>query len=136
MSGQRITKAENDKRIDMCLELRFQTNPPMLQKEWIQYCHETYNDKSEITYHKYWSDARNKYEEVWRSKLSNLLEPAIDELYSLLSSDDEKIRSRALDQIMKYSGNDIQQIEAKIQGNIELKWGGDEVKPTSSDSNL
>ena len=123
MAGSRITKAENDTRVDKCLELRFHTTPPMLQKQWVKYCHETYGDKSEITYHKYWSDARNKYEEVWRGKLNNLLEPAINELYSLLSSEDEKIRSRALDQIMKYSGNDIQQIEAKIEGTIELNWG-------------
>ena len=123
MAGSRITKAENDERIDECLKLRFNTNPPMLQKDWIQYCHETYGDKSEIQYHKYWSDARNKYEEMWRAKLSNLLEPAMNELFSLLSSDDEKMRSRAVDQIMKYSGNDIEKIEAKIQGNIELNWG-------------
>ena len=53
MAGQRITKAENDERVDKCLELRFQSNPPMLQKDWIKYCHENYGDKSEITYHKY-----------------------------------------------------------------------------------
>ena len=123
MAGEKLTKAEVDVRVDKCLELRFNTNPPMLQKEWIKYCKNHYGDKSEQQYHKYWSDARNKYEEIWRSKLSNLLEPAIDELYSLLSSDDEKIRSRALDQVMKYSGNDIQQIEAKIEGTIELSWG-------------
>ena len=50
----------------------------------------------------------------------------MNELFSLLSSDDEKIRSRAVDQIMKYSGNDIQQIEAKIDGNITLTWGDED----------
>lgn len=126
MSGKRITKAENDERVDKCLELRFQSNTPMLQKDWIKYCHNNYGDKSEIQYHKYWSDAKNKYEEAWRAKLGNLLDPAVNELFSLLSSDDEKIRSRAVDQIMKYTGEDIQKIEAKIDGTIELKWGDDE----------
>ena len=126
MPGKRITKAENDSRVDKCLELRFQANTPILQKEWVKYCHENYGDKSEITYHKYWSDAKDKYEEMWRAKLSKLLDPALNELFSLLSSDDEKMRSRAVDQIMKYSGNDIQQIEARIEGNIELNWGDTE----------
>ena len=126
MAGSRITKAENDDRVDKCLELRFHSNTPMLQKEWIKYCEKNYGDKSQQQYHKYWSDARDKYEEMWRAKLSKLLDPALNELFSLLSSDDEKIRSRAVDQIMKYSGNDIQQIEAKIEGTIELNWGEQE----------
>ena len=126
MAGQKLTKAEVDERVDKCLELRFQANTPILQKEWIKYCKAHYGDKSEQTYHKYWSDARDKYEEMWRAKLSKLLDPALDELFSLLSSDDEKMRSRAVDQIMKYSGNDIQQIEAKIEGTIELNWGEEE----------
>ena len=126
MAGTKLTKAETDERVDKCLELRFQANTPILQKEWIKYCHKEYGDKSEQQYHKYWSDARDKYEEMWRAKLSKLLDPALDELHSLLASDDEKMRSRAVDQIMKYSGNDIQQIEAKIEGTIELNWGEQE----------
>ena len=88
MSGKRITKAENDERVDKCLELRFQSNDPMLQKDWIKYCHKNYGDKSEQQYHKYWSDAKEKYEEGWRAKLSKMLDPAMNELFSLLSSDD------------------------------------------------
>ena len=125
MSGKRITKAENDERVDKCLELRFQANDPILQKDWIKYCHENYGDKSEIQYHKYWSDAKDKYEEMWRSKLSKMLDPAMNTLYELLASDEEKIRQRAVDQIIKYTGNDIQKIEAKIQGDIQLNWGND-----------
>lgn len=123
MAGSRITKAENDERVDKCLELRFQSQEPILQKDWIKYCHKHYGDKSEITYHKYWSDAKDKYEEMWKSKLSKLLDPAMNELFGLLSSEDEKIRSRAVDQIMKYTGQDIQRIEAKVEGNIVLNWG-------------
>jgi hypothetical protein len=47
----------------------------------------------------------------------------MNELFGLLGSDDEKIRQRAIDQIVKYTGNDIQKIEAKIQGDIKLNWG-------------
>jgi hypothetical protein len=54
-----------------------------------------------------------------------MLDPAMNELFTLLASDDEKIKQRAIDQIVKYTGNDIQKIEAKIQGDIRLSWGND-----------
>jgi hypothetical protein len=126
MAGEKLTKAETDSRVDKCLELRFQTTPPMLFREWIKYCKETYNDKSEQQYSAYWATAKNRYDEGWRAKLDNMLDPAMDSLIELLASDNEKIRSRAVDQIVKYTGNDIERIEAKIDGNIELSWGDKE----------
>jgi len=126
MAGVKLTHTEVDERVNKCFELRYNSESPILQKEWIKYCHENYGDKSEQQYHKYWSDAKEKYEEHWRSKLHKLLIPAMDELLSLLASDDEKIRQRAVDQIMKYTGNDIEKIEAKIEGAIELNWGDEE----------
>ena len=123
MAGEKLTKAETDGRVQKCFELRFKTDPPMLQREWIKYCKKHYGDKSEQQYHKYWSDAKEKYDETWRSKLNNMLDPAMEQLVSLLASDDEKIRQRAVDQIVKYTGNDIEKIEAKIEGTIELNWG-------------
>ena len=50
----------------------------------------------------------------------------MNELFSLLADEDPKIRQRAIDQIVKYTGNDIEKIEAKIEGNIELNWGEQE----------
>jgi hypothetical protein len=49
----------------------------------------------------------------------------MNELFTLLSDEDPKIRQRAIDQIVKYTGNDIQKIEAKVTGNIQLNWGTD-----------
>jgi len=126
MAGTKLTKAETDGRVDKCLELRYEANDPILFKEWIRYCHNNYGDKSEQQYSKYWSDARNLYEERWRAKLNKMLDPAMNSLFELLASDDEKIRQRAIDQIVKYTGNDIDKIEAKIDGNIELNWGEQE----------
>ena len=123
MAGEKLTKAETDSRVQKCFELRFKTDPPMLQKEWIKYCKKHYADKSEQQYHKYWSDARDKYEEQWRAKLNKMLDPAMNTLYELLASEDEKIRQRAIDQVVKYTGNDIEKIEAKVEGNIVLNWG-------------
>ena len=126
MAGNKLTKAETDERVDKCFELRFKTDPPMLQKEWIKYCKKEYGDKSEQQYHKYWSDAKEKYDELWRGKLNKMLDPAMNELMSLLADDDAKVRQRAIDQIVKYTGNDIEKIEAKIEGNITLNWGDGE----------
>ena len=123
MAGTKLTKAETDERVDKCFELRFKTDPPMLQKQWIKYCKAEYGDKSEQQYHKYWSDAKEKYDELWRGKLNKMLDPAMNELMSLLADDDAKVRQRAIDQIVKYTGNDIEKIEAKIEGTIELNWG-------------
>ena len=126
MAGTKLTHTEVEQRVDKCLELRYHSNQTFLFKDWIKYCHENYSDKSEQQYSKYWSDARNKYEESWRQKLDKMLDPAMNALYELLASDDEKIRQRAIDQIVKYTGNDIEKIEAKIEGNIELSWGEEE----------
>jgi hypothetical protein len=52
-----------------------------------------------------------------------MLSPAMESLVGLMYSEDEKVRQRAIDQIVKYTGNDIEKIEAKIEGTIELNWG-------------
>lgn len=127
MAGEKLNQVEVLKRVDKCMQLRYYSDGnPILQRQWIEYCHENYGDKSEQTYHHYWAKAKDKYEENWRGKLSKMLDPAMNELFSLLADEDPKIRQRTVDQIMKYSGNDIEKIEAKINTTVELKWGDEE----------
>ena len=123
MAGQKLTHTEVDARVDKCMELRFQANDPIMFREWIKYCHKTYGDKSEQQYSGYWQAANDRYQEGWKAKLNKMLDPAMNELFVLLASDDEKIKQRAIDQIVKYTGNDIQKIEARVEGNIQLNWG-------------
>lgn len=123
MAGQKLTHTEVDARVDKCMELRFQANDPIMFREWIKYCHKTYGDKSEQQYSGYWQAANDRYQEGWKAKLNKMLDPAMNELFTLLASDDEKIKQRAIDQIVKYTGNDIQKIEARVEGNIQLNWG-------------
>ena len=125
MAGQKLTHTEVDARVDKCMELRFQANDPIMFREWIKYCHKTYGDKSEQQYSGYWQAANDRYQEGWKAKLNKMLDPAMNELFTLLVSDDEKIKQRAIDQIVKYTGNDIQKIEARVEGNIQLNWGND-----------
>jgi len=126
MAGKKLTHTEVDERVDKCLELRYQTNDPILFRDWIKYCHKHYGDKSEQQYSAYWASARDKYEEGWKAKLNKMLDPAMDTLIELMADDDARIRSRAVDQIVKYTGNDIEKIEAKIDAKVELKWGDEE----------
>lgn len=123
MAGNKLAKAETDARVQKCYDLRYGGNEAIGFKKWIDYCHENYGDKSEQQYSAYWASATSMYQENWREKLNKQLDPAVNELISLLADDDPKIRQRAVDQIMKYTGNDIEKIEAKVQGNIELNWG-------------
>ena len=123
MAGKKLTHTEVDSRVDTCLELRYNTERPMLHREWIKYCHKHYGDKSEKQYTAYWMSAKERYDEGWRQKLNSMLEPAMDSLVELMYNEDAKIRQRAIDQVVKYTGNDIEKIEAKIEGNIELSWG-------------
>ena len=125
MSGTKMTHAEIADRVENCYALRY-GDTAFKYKDFIAYCHKTYGDKSEKTYTSYWQKAKEMYEEAWREKLNKSVQPAVDELIRLLANESSAVRQRAIDQIMKYTGNDIERIqsEMKIQ-NIDLKWGDD-----------
>ena len=114
---ERHTKTEVEKRVSECYSLRYENSPSITQEKWVEYCHENYSDRSEVTYCMYWDKAYKRYNDHWKLKLEKLLGPATDELFRLLSSEDEKIRQRAVDQIMKLTGNDI--IKQEIKGTVE-----------------
>ena len=122
-TNERHTKTEVELRAKECYRLRYETTPSYTQEKWVQYCHENYGDRSEQQYCSYWAKAKDMYEEGWKEKLEKLLGPATDELFRLLASEDEKIRQRSIDQIMKYTGNDIQKIQAEVQGEIKITFG-------------
>jgi hypothetical protein len=122
-SIERHGKIEVDTRVNECYHLRYEQPESITQVKWVEYCHEVYGDRSEQQYCAYWAKAKEKYDEGWKERLNKLLGPATDELYTLLASDDEKIRQRAIDQIMKYTGQDIQRIQAEIKGDIKVSFG-------------
>lgn len=125
MAGTKLTDAEVEARIECCFQHRYEFKSSY--KAWIKHCHLAYKDKSEKQYTQYWIKAGERYEGEWREKLQKMLGPAVDELYALLGSEDNKIRQRAIDQIMKYNGEDIQKIEGDIKvENISLTWGDEQ----------
>ena len=123
MAGLMLSKGEVEKRVDACFKMRDRDKHAITQEQWVEYCHHNFGDKSEQQYCAYWANAKKKYDEGWKERLNKLLGPAVDELNGMLASEDEKIRQRAIDQIMKYTGNDIQKIQAEIKGEIKVTFG-------------
>ena len=123
----RLTDIEVQDRVDKCFELRYKSDKPILQREWIAYCKKHYGDKSTPQYANYWAKAKEYYEEIWKSKLEGLLEPAMVKLVELLQSPSDTIKQRAIDQIVKYTGNDIQKhlVKAQVE-NISIGFGSEE----------
>ena len=111
----RLPQPAIQRRIDKCIDLRYNSDVPILQREWVELCKKEYGDKSVPQYINYWVRAKEEYEEKWRGKLDNLLEPAIETLRDGLQADNQYVRSKTIDQIMKYSGNDIQNHQHLIQ---------------------
>lgn len=115
---ERHTKTEVESRARKCHELRYETSPSIRQEDWIQYCHDHYGDRSELQYTQYWMKAKEMNDNLWQNQLQGLVGPAVVELRELLQSDNLQVRQRAIDQIMKYSGNDVQKV--LLKGQVEI----------------
>lgn len=121
-SRERLTGVQVQRRVDDCILLRYKADQPILQREWLDYCDKTYGDKSKPQYLNYWMAAKEQYEEGWRGQLEKLLEPAMESLRENLNSDNPYTKAKAIDQIWKMSGNDIQKHHVLTQ---EIKIGFD-----------
>ena len=119
---ERLTLVEVQRTVDKCIDLRYKADKPILQREWIDYCQSNYGDKSVPQYINYWMTAKAQYDEGWRGSLENLIEPAIDVLREGLTSNNPLIKAKTIDQIMKYSGNDIQKHHVLTQ-DISIGFG-------------
>lgn len=124
-TSRRLTDIEVQRRVDRCFNLRYMADKPILQREWIELCKKEYGDKSVPTYQHYWVKAKNDYDEQWRANLEGMLKPAMEELQELLRSDNPMIKQKAIDQIVKYTGNDVQKHLVAVQ-NISIGFGEQE----------
>jgi hypothetical protein len=128
MAGTKLPHTEVQKRVDACYNHRYNENKSQLQ--WLDYCHKTYGDKSEKQYCAYWNSAREQYDLNWKERLNKQLDPAITALQGLLHSDQEKIRQRAIDQVLKYTGNEINKVAIEGSMNVKLTWGDEQAEAT------
>jgi len=123
MAGTKLSDKEIKDRIKKAYHLRYEEGYG--QEKYVKWAKEEYGDKSEQQFCQYFTKAKDVYDEAWKDRLQSLLGPATDELFRLLASEDEKVKQRAIDQIMKYTGNDIQKIQADIKGDINISFGDD-----------
>jgi len=121
-TSNRLSNVDIEKRVAKCGELRYKAENGITQARWIEYCQQHYGDKSVPTYLNYWMKAKEAYEEEWKGKLDRLLVPAQNELRRLLEDPNPSIRQKAIDQIMKYSGNDVQKHLVAVH-NIQIGFG-------------
>ena len=124
MAGNKLTDGEVTDRVNKAYDLRYNQN--YTQGKYVKWAKEEYGDKSGQQYCQYFTKAREVYEDNWKDLLQRQLKPATEELIRLMADDDAKVRQRAIDQVMKYTGNDIQKIQADIKGDISINFGDNE----------
>ena len=121
MAGDKLSDKEIKDRIKKAYDLRY--NEKYTQERYVQWAKEYYGDKSEQQYCQYFTKSRKYHEEVWKDLLEQQLKPATLELIRLMADEDPKVRQRAIDQIFKYTGNDIQKIQAEVSGEVKITFG-------------
>jgi hypothetical protein len=121
MAGDKLSDKEIKDRIKKAYDLRY--NEKYTQEKYVKWAKENYGDKSEQQYCQYFTKSRKYHEEVWKDLLEQQLKPATLELIRLMADEDPKVRQRAIDQIFKYTGNDIQKIQAEVSGDVKITFG-------------
>lgn len=127
MAGSRLPQDEYDLRVAKCYEFRFEKEEPYGVKDWLEYCKEHYPEKSQQQHTKMWSDAGDLYEFAWKERLEKLLGPAVLKMEQNLYDEDGRINTKTIDQIFRYSGRDVQKIDANVKGDLtfKVKFGSD-----------
>lgn len=119
MAGDKITDKELKERVEEAYDLRYNQN--YTQKQYVKFAKEKYQDKSEQQYCQYFLKAKDLYEETWRDLLQKQLRPATEELIRLLADENPKVRDAAVAKIFRYTGNEIQKIDANVKGDLNIK---------------
>ena len=123
MAGTKSNSKEIEEIVKKAYDLRYNQN--YTQQRYVKWAKEEYG-KSEQQCCAYFLKAKEYHTTAWKDLLERQLTPAVQELIRLLADEDPKIRQRAADQIMKYTGNDVQKIEAKVTDSIQVSFGNQE----------
>ena len=63
---------------------------------------------------------------MWKALLEKQLTPAVEELIRLMADENPKIRQQAISQVFKYTGNEVQKIQAEVKGDIQVSFNAPE----------
>lgn len=127
MAGDKLSDKEVHDRVMEAYRLRYLSEKPIRQEDWVKHCHEIYGDKSEQQYCQYFTKARDVYEGNWKEKLHKMLDPATRRIEDLLNSDNPNDYKEGVRMVYKYTGNEIDKSESKVEQNttIKVKFGRD-----------
>ncbi len=120
MAGTKVTDMELQDIVKKAFDLRYNQNYTQLQ--YVKWAKEEYG-KSEQQCCQYFLKAKEYHSTAWKQLLEKQLTPAVQELIRLMADDDPKVRQRAVDQIFRYTGEDIQKIQAEVKGDIKVSFG-------------
>ena len=120
MAGTKVTDMELQDIVKKAFDLRYNQNYTQLQ--YVKWAKEEYG-KSEQQCCQYFLKAKEYHSTAWKQLLEKQLTPAVQELIRLMADDDPKVRQRAVDQIFRYTGEDIQKIQAEVRGDIKVSFG-------------
>ena len=123
MPGEKVSKQELTEIVEKAYDLRYNQN--YTQIKYVKWAKKEYK-KSEQQCCQYYLKAKHHHTTMWKDLLEKQLTPAVEELIRLMADDNPKIRQRAIDQIVKYTGNDIQKIQAEIKGDIQVSFNAPE----------
>ena len=119
MPGEKASKQELTEIVEKAYDLRYNQN--YTQIKYVKWAKKEYK-KSEQQCCQYYLKAKHHHTSMWKDLLEKQLTPAVEELIRLMADDNPKIRQRAIDQVVKFTGNDIQKIQAEIKGDIQVSF--------------
>ena len=119
MPGEKASKQELTEIVEKAYDLRYNQN--YTQIKYVKWAKKEYK-KSEQQCCQYYLKAKHHHTTMWKDLLEKQLTPAVEELIRLMADDNPKIRQRAIDQVVKFTGNDIQKIQAEIKGDIQVSF--------------
>ena len=123
MAGTKSNSKEIEEIVKKAYDLRYNQN--YTQQKYDKWAKEEYG-KSEQQCCAYFLKAKEYHTTAWKDLLERQLTPAVQELIRLLADEDPKNRQKAVDQIFKYTGNDVTKVEAKITDAIQVSFGNQE----------
>jgi hypothetical protein len=119
MAGSKLNNKEIEDIVKKAYDLRYNEN--YTQERYVKWAKKEYG-KSEQQCCQYFLKAKHYHTTVWKDLLEKQLTPAVEELIRLMADENPKVRDAAIAKIFRYSGNEIQKIEAAVTGDINVSF--------------
>ena len=123
MAGNKLNNQEITEIVEKAYDLRYNQN--FSQKKYVAFAKKEYG-KSEQQCCQYYLKAKDHHTKMWKELLEKQLTPAVEELIRLMADENPKVRDAAIAKIFRYTGNEVQKIQADIKGDITVSFNAPE----------